>query len=106
MVQGQDLFAREANLLQSCRKLFNMQYINHLNEKEGLVDKEQDGMTFAYHKALTVALDFIQDRVTRHNEVVHFTSLRFLDIQELERSGYPSRITEVRNLRLDLKPLY
>jgi len=38
-VQGQDLFAREAKYYSSCRKAFNLRYINHLGEtnskKEG-----------------------------------------------------------------------
>ena len=86
MVRGKDLFAREANFHQSCRKLFNMQYINHLNNNNGLIDEKQDGMAFAYHKAFIVVLDFIQDRVIEHNKVVQLTPQCFLYILELKRS--------------------
>ena len=53
MVQGKDLFARDENSHQSCRKSFNLKYINH-----------------------SVVLDSIQDRVIEHNEIVQLASLR------------------------------
>ena len=41
MVQGEDLFAREKNFHQSCRKSLNLKYINHLRDNNCAIDKEQ-----------------------------------------------------------------
>ena len=87
MVRGNDLFAREANFHLSCRKLFSMQCITHLNDKNGLIDEKQDVMAFAYHKALIVVLDFFQGKVIGQNQVVQLSSQRFLYILQLKRSG-------------------
>ena len=62
MVQNQDLCAREANFHQFCRKLFNLQYINHLNDKEGVVDKKQDGMAFAIIRHSRLCLIFFRTK--------------------------------------------
>ena len=88
MVQDEDLFAREANFHQSCRKSFNLKYINHLRDKNSAIDTQQDRK--AHHMAFTVVLDFIQDRVIGHNDIVRLPSLRLLYMQELERNGFPS----------------
>ena len=90
MVQDEDLFAREANFHQSCRKSFNLKYINQLRDKNSAIDTQQDRKAAAHHMAFTVVLDFIQDRVIGHNEIVQLASLRLLYMQELERNGFPS----------------
>ena len=90
MVQGEDMFAREENFHQSCRNSFNLKYINHLRDKKCAIGKEQDRKAAAHQKEFTVVLDFIQDRVIGHNEVVQLASLRLLSIQELERKTFSS----------------
>ena len=95
MVQGEDLFAREAKFHQSCRKSFNLKYINHQRHKAQATnragDTQHDHKAVAHLKAFNVVLDFIQDRVIGQKEVVQLSSLRLLYIQELENSGFPNK---------------
>ena len=58
--------------------------------KNCAIDKEQDRKADAHQQAFTIVLDYIQDRVIGHNEVVQFASPRLLYIQELERTAFPS----------------
>lgn len=94
MVQGEDLFAREAQFHQSCRKAFNLKYFNHqchtAQATKRAVDTDQDRKAAAHLKAFNAVLDFIQDRVIGKMEIVRLASLRLLYIQELERSGFPN----------------
>lgn len=90
---GEDLFAREARFHPSCRKSFNLQYINHLRETSKAtnrtkIETEQDRKATAHLNALTTVIDYIQDCVIGENKVVQLASLRLLYIQELERSGF------------------
>ena len=65
-VQGQDLFVREAKYHSSCRKAFNLRYINHLpntNSKKEGPPTEQEQKTLAHQKALDVVIDYIQGSV-------------------------------------------
>lgn len=105
MVQGEDLFARETNFHQSCRKSFNLKYANHLQNTAQatncVTDTEQNRKAAAHLKAFTAVLDFIQDLVIRQNKVVQLVSLRLLYIQELERNGFPN--PEYRSEKLKAK---
>ena len=103
MAQGEDLFAREENFHQSCRKSFNLKYINHLRDKHSAIDKEQDRKAAAHQNAFRVVLGFIQDRVIGHNEVVQLASLRLLYIQELKRNAFPSSDYRSEKLKAGLE---
>ena len=94
-MQGEDLFAREAQFHPSCRKSFNLKYINCLRDTARTTscdktDTDQDRKAHAHLKAFTVVLDFIQDCVIGQNKVVLLASLRRLYIQELEKNGFPN----------------
>lgn len=89
MVQGEDLFAKEANFHQSCRKSFNLKYANHLR------DTAQ-----ATAQATNCVTDTEQNR-NRQNKVVQLASLRLLYTQELERNGFPN--PEYRSEKLKAK---
>ena len=80
----QYLFAREENSHQSCRKSFNLKYINHLSDKNSVIDKERVRKAAAHQKTFTV------DRVIWHNDIVQLASLRLLYIPELKRNDFPS----------------
>lgn len=83
MVQGEDLFTREARFHHSCRKAFNLKYINLLREKaRATIETEQDRKAAAHLKALNVV-----DRVIAQNEIVQVTSLRLLYLQEFEKNN-------------------
>jgi len=105
MVQGEDLFATEAQFHHSCRKLFNLKYANHLRDTAKAanhnLDTEQARKAVAHQKAFTIVLDFIQDRVIRQKEVVQLASLRLLYIQELERNEFPN--PEYRSEKLKVR---
>jgi hypothetical protein len=94
IVQGEDLFAREAHFHQSCRKSFNLKYVNHLRDTDKNTshasDTEHERLGLAYLKAFTAVLDFIQDQVIGQSEVVQLASLHLLYTQELERNGFPN----------------
>ena len=102
-VQGEDLFAREAQFPQSCRKSFNLKYINYLHATARATncdktDTTQDRKAHTHLKAFTVVLDFIQDCVIGQNEVVLLASLRLLYIQELQKNGFAN--PEYRSVQL------
>ena len=57
---------REAKYHSSCRKAFNLRYINHLrdaNSKKEGPPTEQEQKTLAHQKALDVVIDYIQGSV-------------------------------------------
>ncbi|KAK3700755.1 hypothetical protein QZH41_010937 [Actinostola sp. cb2023] len=108
MVQDQDLFAREARFHPSCRKDFNLKYINYLRDtakakNRSATDTEQDRKASAHLKAFNIVLDFIQDSVIEQKEVVQLASLRILYIQELERNGFPNPEYRSEKLRARLE---
>ncbi|KXJ15418.1 hypothetical protein AC249_AIPGENE10219 [Exaiptasia diaphana] len=91
-VHGQDLFAREACYHPSCRKAFNLRYINHLrnkkrSEKQSMTERG-DQEELAHTEAFDKVLDFIQEHVVKQGEIVQLVTLRRLYIQELEKCGY------------------
>lgn len=100
MVQGEDLFAREANYHQSCRKSFDLNYANHkrlTSRGEALhtspVHGETTGETpiaIAHQMAFNAVLDVIQDEVIGQKKIVQLSSLRLVYTQELERNGFPN----------------
>lgn len=92
-VQGEDLFAREAQFHPSCRSSFNLKYVNHLRDtaratKRDKTETDQDRKASAHLKAFTAVLDFIQDSVIEQRKVVLLSSLRLLYVQELEQNGF------------------
>ena len=65
-VQGEDLFAREAQFHPSCRSLFNLKYLNHLRDtyspshkRRDKTETDQGQKASAHLKAFTAVLDFI-----------------------------------------------
>ena len=98
MVQGEDLFAREANYHQSCRKSFNLKFAKHKGvisrgkalDTNPVNETEQAPMAAAHHMAFKAVLDVIQDQVIRQNKIVQLASLRLVYTQELERNGFPN----------------
>ena len=94
MVQGEDLFAREANFHQSCRKTFNLKYTTHIRDAaqstNRTMDTDQDRKAAAHSNAFTVVVSFVQNVVIVQKEVVQLASLRHLYIEELERNGFPN----------------
>nr|XP_002737277.1 PREDICTED: protocadherin Fat 2-like [Saccoglossus kowalevskii] len=67
MVQGEYLFEREANSHQSCRKSFNLQYVNHMRDKSQssryVYNTEQGRIADAHLKSFNTVLDFINNYV-------------------------------------------
>ena len=107
-VQGEDLFARETQFHPSCRKSFNLKYINYQRATARATncdktDTDQDYKAHAHLKAFTIVLDFIQDCVIWQNKVVLLASLRHLYIQELEKNGFtnPAYRSEKLKARLE-----
>ena len=106
LVQGEDLFAREAQYHPSCHNAFKQQYVSHCRHFKAEAarcecDTEQQRKVASYLKAFNIVLDFIQHRVVEQNEVVELSSLRLLYIQELESTDSQTQITEVRSWRID-----
>ena len=90
-VQGEDLFAREAKYHQSCRKSFNLKYLNHQRYKDQGANRVTDSdQAAAQLMAFNAVLEFLQTRVIVQKEVVKLASLRLLYIQELEKHGFPN----------------
>lgn len=107
MVQCEDLFARDANYHQSCRKSFNLKYANHKRvtsralATSPISDTEQNLKAAAHQMAFTAVLDVIQDLVIQQKKVVQLASLRLVYTQELERNGSPN--PEYRSEKLKTK---
>ena len=110
LVQGEDLFAREAQYQPSCHNAFKLQYVSHCGRIRAEAarcecDTEQQRKVAAHLKVFNIVLDFIQQRVVEQNEVVELSSLRLLYIQEFESTDFPNQITEVRCWRIDYRIL-
>ena len=95
LVEGEDLFAREAQYHPSCHNAFKLQYVSHCRPIKAEAarcecDTEQQRKVAAHLKAFNIVLDFIQHRVVEQNEVVELSSLRLLYIQELESTDFPN----------------
>jgi len=107
-VQGEDLFAREAQFHQSCRKSFNLEYANYLRDTAlatncDKADTEPDRKASAHLKAFTAVLDYIQDCIIGQKKVVLLASLHLFYIQELEKNGFanPEYRSEKLKARLE-----
>ena len=110
-MEGEDLFAREAQFHPSCRKSFNLKYANYNYLRDTAratncdkTDTYQDHKVSAHLKAFTAVLDYIQDCITEQQKVVLLASLRVLYIQELEKNGFPN--PEYRSEKLKARHLY
>ncbi|CAH1773854.1 unnamed protein product [Owenia fusiformis] len=91
LVQGEDLFAREAQSHESCRNRFSLKYNTYKRKLcSTTIDTEQDQKANAHMKAFTAVLSSIQNKVIEENEVVQLVSLRRLYIQELQKNGFPN----------------
>ena len=106
LVQGEDLFAREANFHQACRKAFNLKVINYTRDKiraeSSSTKMEHDCKATAHKKAFAVVLDYIQDHVIGLHEVIQLATLRLLYIQELEKNGFPNPQYRAEKLKTKL----
>ena len=105
-VQRQDLFVREAKYHSSCRKAFNLRYINHLrdtNSKKEGPPTEQEQKTLAHQKALDVVIHYIQESVIPQEEVVELRALRLLYVKELDKNDFPSPDYRSENLKAKLQ---
>ena len=61
---NENLFAKEANFHPSCRKLFNLLYITHVQKQQNVeTDANQDDKTAAHQNAFSVVLEFVQELV-------------------------------------------
>ena len=85
-VQGEDLFAREA-------QFHPLKYINYLRDtaRDLNCDKtetDQEHKASMHRQAFAVVLDFIQDSVIGQKKVVLLASLRLIYIKELKRNGF------------------
>ena len=92
MVQGEDLFAKEAQFHQTCLKAFNLKYLKHC-KKQGTNNSQgadQDQKATAYEQSFSTVLEFLQEQVIEQKEVVQLSSLRLLFIKELEKNGFPN----------------
>jgi len=88
MVQGEDLFAREAQYHPSCRNEFNLQYLQHTNYIKS--DTEQNRKVDAHSKAFNAVIDQIEEHVIRKNEVLELSTLRHCYVDELEKTKFPN----------------
>lgn len=105
-VQGQDLFAGEAQYHHSCRKAFNLKYINHLRDtkrKEEHPQTEQGQKASAHQKALEAVVQHVRENVVAKEQVVELRSLRILYVEELEKNGFPSPAHRSKNLKTKLE---
>ena len=70
---------REDNFHPSCRKSFNLKYINHIRDEARNMNRaiytDQDRTVTAHLKAFDAVLDMIGDQVIRQNEVFQLASL-------------------------------
>ena len=79
LVQGEDLFAREAQYHLSCRKSFNLDYHKYVAKAQKHESDMEEGSLGNAHKiAFNAVLDAIQDRVIGKNEIIQLSSLCFV----------------------------
>lgn len=107
IVQGQDLFAREAQYHPSCRKVFHLKYLNSKRrsaraQKSNSSTKE-DPKAASHQRAFNVVLDFIQENVIGHEKVIELTLLRRLYVEELQKCGFPNPEFRAEKLKINLE---
>lgn len=99
MVQGEDLFAREANYHQSCRKSFDLNYANHkrLTSRGEALDTSpgETPIAIAHQMPFNAVLDVIQDEVMGQRKIVQLSSLSIP--KSWKEMASPILSTEVRN---------
>ena len=100
-VHGEDLFAKGASYHQSCRRAFNLKYINHQRDMSlrSSPETEHEKRADAHTEAFTVVLDFIKDHVISGNEVIWLQYLCSLYVQELNKIGFPNPNYRGKNLK-------
>eukprot|EP00064_Thunnus_orientalis_P006084 superscaffoldBa00000619_g6098 len=70
--ESEELFGREANFHQSCRKSFNLKYANRLRDTtratNHVTDTEENHEAAAHLREFNAVLDFIRDLGIQHNK--------------------------------------
>ena len=105
LVQGQDLFTREAQFHQLCRNSFNLRYINHIAKESNCeldpktADSDEKRRAIAHNRAFTAVLNYVEKYVILKREVVELSTLRCIYVNELEKEGYPNPQYESRTLK-------
>ena len=103
IVQGEDLFAREANFHPSCREAFHLDYLRHSKYvSKCSSETELDKLSFAYSKAFSTVIDFINEQVVQQNKVIQLSYLRSLYVEELEECGFSYPDFRGEKLRIQL----
>ena len=101
-VHGKDRFAKVANFHPSCRKSFNLQYMNHAqNQQNAETDANQNDKTAAHQNAFFVIIEFVQEQVIGHHEIVQLSLLQKLYVKELLRMNFPN--PDYRNAKVKSK---
>lgn len=95
MVHGEDLFAREANFHNSCRKSFNLQYINHVRNTSRATNRlstetEEHRKSAAYSEAFEIVIQYIDRTVVGQKEIIDLSFLLSLFQREIEKRGFPN----------------
>lgn len=103
LVQGADLFAREAKFHQSCLSSFKLEHLAHVRAKskdaESASESKLDPDKTAHMKAFGVVLHFISEHVIAQKEVVLLTTLHKIYLQELQIMGVVNPVYTSRNLK-------
>ena len=103
-VAGEDLSAKQANFHPSCRKSFNLQYVNHMQKQQSVgTDANQDDKTAAHQSAFSVVLEFVPERVIGHHEIAQLSLLRELYVKELHGLNFPNLDYRNRSLNSNYK---
>ena len=93
LVQGQDLFAREAQYHASCENQFKLKYLKYQKSKEKAneslpLDIEQSQITTTHLNALTFVAHEIQSSVIQNNKIVQLSYLQSQCILKLKENGF------------------
>ena len=107
LVQGEDLFAREAKFHKTCLSSFKLDYLSHcrkqIKEEECPSTSEQDPNTTAHEKAFDLVLHFLQKHVVTQKEVVLHTTIHKIYLQELQILGVVEPVYSSSNPRRRLE---
>ena len=103
LVQGQDLFAKEAQYHEKCYSSFKLRCVAHRRSQTVEIppDSESDQIRRAgvHRQALMKVMQYIQENVIQNNEVVQLSYLRGMYVQYCEYNNFPSREYESRSLK-------
>ena len=93
LVQGKDLFSREAQYQETCENQFKLDYVEHLRSKETSAqtffsDTEQNKIATAHKNALSSVVDEIQSTVIMNSQILQLSYSRSLYISKLKEQGF------------------